>query len=125
MSPLATYLVETFVTLLAVVAIAIFVLVGAKRLGIGKPHGPIVLLGRMPLDPRRVLYLVKVADQVLILGASEAGLTKLGEVKSPEIVQTLEPHSGQSQPSFSELFKRVRSKQHKADHNGNKDNSNA
>jgi len=85
MSPLGTYLVETFVTLLAVVAIAVVVLVGARRLGIGRPHGPMRLIGRLPLDARRVLYLVRVADQVLVLGASEAGLTKLSELNASEL----------------------------------------
>lgn len=106
MSPLATYLVETFVTLLAVVAIAILVLVGAKRLGVGRPHGPMQLLGRMPLDARRVVYLVKVADQVLILGASEAGLTKLGELHSGQLVDEPKPE----QPGFAELLSRLRNR---------------
>ena len=38
------------------------------------------LLARLPLEARRSVYVVRVLDQVLILGASEAGLTKLGEL---------------------------------------------
>jgi flagellar protein FliO/FliZ len=107
MSPLATYLVETSVTLLAVVAIAIVVLMGAKRLGVGRPHGPMHLLGRMPLDARRVVYLVRVADQVLILGASEAGLTKLGELQ-PQALE--EGESEPARPAFADLLSRLRGK---------------
>lgn len=107
MSPLATYLVETSVTLLAVVAIAIVVLMGAKRLGVGRPHGPMRLLGRMPLDARRVVYLVRVADQVLILGASEAGLTKLGELQ-PQVLD--EDESEPARPAFADLLSRLRGK---------------
>lgn len=107
MSPLTTYLVETFVTLLAVIAVAIAVLAGAKRLGVGRPLGPMRLLGRMPLDARRVVYLVRVADKVLILGASEAGLTKLGQLDR-EAIEDVEPTS--DKPAFADLLARLRGK---------------
>jgi flagellar biogenesis protein FliO len=107
MTPLATYLVETFVTLVAVVAIAILVLVGARRLGVGRPHGPMRLVGRMPLDARRAIYLVQVGGQVLILGASEAGLTKLGELRESELGDLL---AEETKPTFSELLAKWRGK---------------
>jgi len=112
MSPLATYLVETFLTLLAVVGIAILVLVVAKRLGVGRPHGPMRLLGRMPLDARRVVYLVRVADRVLILGASEAGLTRLGQLSRRD-VEDIEAQP--PAPAFAELLARVRGNKTKTD----------
>lgn len=80
MGAYGSYIVQTFVTLLAVCAIAYAVLYGARRLGIGRPRGPISLVGQLPLDARRSIYLVKVADQVIVVGASEAGFTKLGEM---------------------------------------------
>ena len=80
MSSYAGYMIETFVTLLAVCGLAFVVLYGARRLGVGRPRGPIALLGQLPLDARRAIYLVQVGEQVLVVGASEAGLTKLGEV---------------------------------------------
>lgn len=107
MTPLATYLVETFVTLVAVIAIAILVLVGARRLGVGRPHGPMRLVGRMPLDARRAIYLVQVGGQVLILGASEAGLTKLGELPEGEVGDL---PMQETNPSFSELLAKWRRK---------------
>jgi len=91
MSPTASYLVETFVTLLAVLAIAVLVLYGARRLGLGRPHGPMQLIGRLPVDARRSVVLVRVADQVLVLGVSEAGITRLGEVDAQSIVTSPEP----------------------------------
>jgi flagellar protein FliO/FliZ len=90
-TPSAAYLVETLVTLLAVVVVAVLVLVGARRLGVGGAQGPIELVGRLPLDARRAVYLVKVGRQVLVLGASEAGLTRLGEVASHEIGEIKAP----------------------------------
>ena len=79
------YLLETFATLVVVCALAFVVLYGARRLGVGRPRGPIQLIGQLPLDARRAIYLVQVGEQVLVVGASEAGFTKLGEVSSREL----------------------------------------
>ena len=84
MSPTASYLLETLVTLLAVLAVAVGVIVAARKLGVGAPQGPLELVGRLPLDARRVVYLVRVGPQVLVVGASEAGLVKLGEAASSD-----------------------------------------
>lgn len=80
MSPLGRYLIETAVTLLGVIALAVIILYGARRLGMGKPAGPLALVGKLPLDGRRAIYLVRVGRTVFIVGASEGGLSKLGEV---------------------------------------------
>lgn len=85
MGSYAGYLVETFVTLLAVCGLAFVVLYGARRLGVGRPRGPIQLVGQLPLDARRAIYLVQVGNQVLVVAASEAGITKLGEVASSDL----------------------------------------
>jgi flagellar protein FliO/FliZ len=84
-SSYAGYLVETFVTLVAVCAIAFVILWGARRLGIGRPSGPIELRGHLPLDARRSIYLVKVGDQVFVVGVGEGGFTKLGEIPAAEL----------------------------------------
>lgn len=85
MGPYAGYIVQTLVTLLAVCALAFVVLYGARRLGLGRPRGPIALVGLLPLDARRSIYLVKVAGQVIVVGASEAGFTKLGEISASDV----------------------------------------
>jgi flagellar protein FliO/FliZ len=78
-------LIETFVTLVAVCAIAFVVLYGARRLGIGRAQGPIHLIGQLPLDGRRSVYLVKVGEQVLVVGVAEGGMTKLGEMPASSL----------------------------------------
>ena len=85
MTPLARYLVETVVTLLLVSGLAILVLFAARRTGVGRPLGPMKLAGRLVLDARRAIYLVRVGEMYLVVGASEAGLTKLGELDSAAI----------------------------------------
>jgi flagellar biogenesis protein FliO len=82
MGPYASYIVQTFVTLLAVCALAFLVLYGARRLGIGRARGPIQLVGQLPLDARRAIYLVQVGAQVIVVGVGESGFTKLGEMAS-------------------------------------------
>jgi flagellar biogenesis protein FliO len=84
-SSYAGYLVETFVTLVAVCALAVVVLWGARRLGIGRPSGPIELRGHLPLDARRAIYLVKVGAQVFVVGVGEGGFTKLGEIPAADL----------------------------------------
>jgi flagellar biogenesis protein FliO len=97
------YLIETFVTLLAVCVLAFVVLWGARRLGVGRPSGPIVLQGHLPLDARRAIYLVRVGPQVLIVGAGEGGFTKLGELPASE----LPPMSMARESSFATVLSRV------------------
>jgi flagellar biogenesis protein FliO len=102
-APYASYLVQTLVTLLAVCALAFVVLYGARRLGVGRPRGPIELVGLLPLDARRSIYLVKVAEQVIVVGASESGFTKLGEIPSADL-----PREEKAEGvAFADVFARV------------------
>jgi flagellar protein FliO/FliZ len=100
------YLIETFVTLLAVCAIAWVVLYGARRVGLGRAQGPIQLVGQLPLDARRSVYLVKVGAQVLVVGVAEGGMTKLGEIAAADLPQTEAPAG----PSFAAVLARVLAK---------------
>jgi flagellar protein FliO/FliZ len=102
-SPTAAYLLETLVTLLGVVVVAVVVLVGAKRLGVGAPSGPLELVGRLPLDARRAVYLVRVGENVLVLGSSEAGLVKLSEVPRAELPAPVAAPTR----SFGEVLRRL------------------
>lgn len=85
MSPVTSYVIETVVTLVAIVALAVLLLYGARRVGIGRPTGPLHLVGRLPLDGRRAVYLVRVGEKVFVIGASEGGLDKLGELDESEV----------------------------------------
>ena len=77
---LESYVTESVALLIVVAALALLVLWGARRAGLGRVLGPVELLARLPLEVRRSVYVVRVVDRVLILGASEAGLVKLGEL---------------------------------------------
>jgi flagellar biogenesis protein FliO len=79
------YLIETFVTLAVVCGLAYAVLYGARKLGIGRARGPIELVGQLPLEARRAVYLVRVGAQVFVVAAGEGGFTKLGEIAAKDL----------------------------------------
>jgi flagellar biogenesis protein FliO len=107
-SATTAYLIETFITLVCVCAFAILLLWGAKRVGLGRPSGPIELWGHLPLDGRRAIYLIKVADQVFVLGAGEGGFTKLGEIPASALPS---PESARVMPFASVLARALRRKE--------------
>lgn len=81
------YLIQTVLALGAVCLLAYVVLrYGAKRLyGAGpRPGKVLTLVERLPLDPRRAVYLVDVAGRRVLLGTSDqGGVTFLTEVTAP------------------------------------------
>ena len=104
MSPLAHYVLETLVTLLAIVALSVLVLLGARRAGMGRNAGPLELVGRLPLDGRRAVYLVRVGTTVYVVGASEAGIAKLGEVNDGSLEL---PTATNQNETFREVLSRA------------------
>jgi flagellar biogenesis protein FliO len=78
--------IQTVVTLAGVVALAILVLYAARRAGVGRASGPLSVVGRLPLDGRRAVYLVRVGRAIYVLGVSDGGLVKLGEMSEADLV---------------------------------------
>ncbi len=105
-SSYAGYLVETFVTLVAVCGLAFVVLWGARRLGVGRPSGPMQLRGHLPLDARRGIYLVQVGTQIFVVGVGEGGFTKLGELAASDL-PAVEPERSSA---FADVLARVMSR---------------
>jgi flagellar biogenesis protein FliO len=103
MTPLSRYVVETLVTLLAVVALCIVLLSALRRVGVGRLGGPLELVARLPLEGRRAVYLVRAGETVYVLAASEHALAKLGEMPS-----ALVPRAASPEPrSFGDVLKRA------------------
>lgn len=107
MDPMGRYLVETIVLLVVMCALAIVVLFVARRAGLGAARGPIQLIGQLPLDPRRSVYLVQIASKVLVVGVAEGGMTKLGELDESDLPPTPPAPS----KSFRDVFARVMGRQ--------------
>ena len=103
MTPLSRYVVETLVTLLAVVVLCVVLLSALRRVGVGKVGGPLELLARLPLEGRRAVYLVRAGETVYVLAASDNALSNLGEMPR-EALPLSEPPAPQS---FSDVPKRA------------------
>jgi flagellar biogenesis protein FliO len=103
MTPLSRYVVETLVTLLAVVALCVVLLSALRRVGVGKVGGPLELLARLPLEGRRAVYLVRAGETVYVLAASENALSKLGEIPRKLLPEQPQPELS----SFSEVLRRA------------------
>lgn len=86
-SALSTYLLESALILVAVAGLAWCVSFLARRAGVARGASALELVARLPLEGRRAVYVVRVLDQVLILGASEAGLVKVGELPPSAIAE--------------------------------------
>jgi flagellar biogenesis protein FliO len=88
LSPVASYVIQTVVTLAGVVALAVLFLYGARRAGVGRASGPLSVVGRLPLDGRRAVYLVRVGRAIYVIGVSDGGLVKLGEMPEADLLDT-------------------------------------
>ncbi len=81
-SPLASYVIQTAVTLVGLGVVAALLVVGARRTGVSKKNtGAMEIVDRLALEPRRSVYLVRIASKTYILGSSETGLVNLGSVE--------------------------------------------
>jgi flagellar biogenesis protein FliO len=70
----------------AAIAVAGYLVAKAFGRGVGTgAGGALAVVARLPLEPRRSLYVVQVAGRSLLLGTSEMGLTLLTELDSSEL----------------------------------------
>lgn len=98
-----TGLLLTTVLLLVAVAVVAYVLVRLLRRGLeGRPvgEGLVAVLARVPLEPRRALYVVRVGGKTLLLGASEGGLGLVTELDGDAVPTAPETSAGRR---FTEL----------------------
>src|SRR5690349_10640530 len=82
-------LLVTSLVVLAAVCIAAFVVVRVlgRFLATGRVRGAHLLdvVARVPLEPRRSLYVVEVANKTLLVGTNEMGLSVLSELDGDEV----------------------------------------
>lgn len=105
-------LVQTLLALVAVCVLAWVVLRWSARrgLGIGATGGAVRVVERIALDARRTLYVVKVGERVLLLGAGDGAaptmLTEIDPATLPKDV--LASHGGAAFGSFADVLARLR-----------------
>lgn len=97
-------LLVTSLVVLGGVCIAAFVVVRlvGRFLATGRSRGAHLLdvVARLPLEPRRSLYVVEVAGKTLLVGTSEMGLSVLSELDGGEVRARTA-----LRPSFGELVR--------------------
>jgi flagellar protein FliO/FliZ len=95
-------LVTTVLLLIAVCVVAVVVVRLLRRGLEGRAVGErlVTVLARVPLEPRRSLYVVRVGGKTLVLGASEGGLGLVTELDSDAVPATTEVTAGRR---FAEL----------------------
>ncbi len=97
-------LLVTSLVVLAAVCVAAFVVVRllGRVLSTGRARGAHLLdvVARVPLEPRRSLYVVDVAGKTLLVGTSEMGLSVLSELDPAEVESRVV-----ARPTFAELVK--------------------
>ncbi len=80
MSPVAQYIVQAGLTLVGIALLAYLLLIAGRRWSNFPTKGPLELVGRLPLEGRRAVYLVRVDKTILVLGATDQNIAKLGEL---------------------------------------------
>jgi len=75
-------------------------------------QGSFNIIGHMSIGSKRMLYLVEVADRVLILGVTEAGINTLSEITEQETVMKLKNEAlmYETNSRFVEYLKKAASK---------------
>nr|HEX4315435.1 flagellar biosynthetic protein FliO [Kofleriaceae bacterium] len=91
-------LLVTSLVVLAAVCVAAFVVVrvAGRWLATGRARGGaglMAVVARVPLEPRRSLYIVDVAGKALLVGTSEMGLTVLSELDRERVASAPVPAS--------------------------------
>lgn len=98
-------LLITSIVVLAIVCVVAFAtvkLVG-RFLATGRTRGAHLLdvVARVPLEPRRSLYVIDVAGKTLLVGTSEMGLSVLTELDAAEV----KARAPSPRPTFGELVR--------------------
>lgn len=91
MSPEATYVVESLATVTVFAGALWLATWGLRRVGATKEGGPLEILARRSLDTRRSIWLVRVGKRVLVVGAADGGLTRLGSTSLEALEGELSP----------------------------------
>lgn len=102
--------VKLAATLAAVVALAVIVLRvwGSRLTGVSSArNGPLQVIWRMSLEPRKTLYILRAGSGYLLLAASDAGVELLTPLDAAEIEAIVPERSGRPSggPGFSTLMR--------------------
>jgi flagellar biosynthetic protein FliO len=96
----------SLVSLGVVCVIAYVTLRFLGRRGLGKPGGPIKVMARYPLEPRRSLYVIETAGRCFLIGVGDGPMTMLAELGAAEVEASL-PVAPAPGTKFGDVLARV------------------
>ncbi len=98
------FLVETLVILAVVCAAAWAILrFGVRRAA--RPSGSLKVVARLPLEPRRTLYVVEAAGKTLLVGVSEGAIATLAELDAAAVRAAAEADDERKGKSCLEIWR--------------------
>ena len=83
---LRTLLALGLVCALVFVSLRLLARRGLRGFGFGASQGPVRVLQRIPLEPRRALYLIAAGKRVLLVGSGEGGAPCLIAELDPALI---------------------------------------
>ena len=110
-----TALISWVLALILVIAV-IYILAFFVRKGLIRtqqplgPQGSFRIIGHLTLSPKLMLYLVEVADRILVMAITDDSATTLSEITEPEVVNKLRNEASiyePQTPNFVEYFKQA------------------
>jgi flagellar biosynthetic protein FliO len=75
----------SFVSLGLVCLVAYLALRWLSRRGVGRPEGPLQVIARCSLEPRRSLYVVQAAGRCFLVGVGEGPMALLAELDAATV----------------------------------------
>jgi flagellar biosynthetic protein FliO len=106
------FLVETLVILAVVCALAWVILKYGVRRGGLRQAGLLKVVARLPLEPRRTLYVVEAPGKTLLIGVSEGAIATLAELDPTQVgdVVAAGAAGAEGRRSFLEVWRGVTGK---------------
>jgi flagellar biogenesis protein FliO len=106
---MGSYLVSTTLALIAVCGIAVLALRALKPGGLGRAKGGIKLLGSLPLETRRSVYLIEAGGRCFLVGGGDAGLSVLAELDASAVAheQAVAPARGIWAQALARMFSKT------------------
>jgi flagellar biosynthetic protein FliO len=93
----------SFVSLGAVCIVAWLALKLLAGKGIGKASGALRVVARLPLEPRRSVYVIEAAGRCFLVGVGEGPMAMLAELDAAALPRA----EGAAPPRFAEVLARV------------------
>jgi flagellar biosynthetic protein FliO len=75
-----------------------------SRRQIGPSHGPLRILARQSLDPKRSLFVIEAAERCFLVGAGDGAMTLLAELDREVLAREMAPRRSASRPSPAMAF---------------------